>query len=276
MTDPVIPPQSTAGSGGLVTAMEGEDLPVGTPVTAGEYGLAPASPPSIAQGTTPRRTLRARDKFLWMWPVVALAIMAGVGMLWGSLGTFISGVIVIAVLVLFVGDEVLEAGHRLAVTVLAVLLVVIAWLGHQLGVPFFSTRDVKVNGTESFSAGSAPADFRGRKLSADDLKGVNLHGALLSGATLDGLDLHGMDLSGVKGQGASFRRAILDRARLDEADLRGADLREACLYGAVLRRADLRGVDATGADTTDVVADAKAVKQAAAWPAEGTGRNCGR
>ncbi len=80
----------------------------------------------------------------------------------------------------------------------------------------------------------------------------------------------------VKGQGASFRRAILDRARLDEADLRGADLREACLYGAVLRRADLRGVDATGADTTDVVADAKAVKQAAAWPAEGAGRNCGR
>ncbi|GAA4062613.1 pentapeptide repeat-containing protein [Nonomuraea soli] len=260
------PAQTTA------QAADDNDLPLGLPVTDEDL-RPPASPPAPAR--TPGRELRGRDRWLWLWPLLTLGVMVGVGMLWGSLGTFLSGVIVVAALILFVGDEVLQTAHRLAVTILAVVLVVIGWMGYQRGVPFFSTETLKAGGASPSESAPSPVDLRGRKLTADDLKGVNLRGADLAGAVLDGLDLHGVDLSGVNAQGASFRRSMLDRAQLNDADLRGADLREACLYGAQLRRADLRGVDATGADTTDVVADTETLERAASWPDEGTAGRCG-
>ncbi|MFI6476995.1 pentapeptide repeat-containing protein [Nonomuraea sp. NPDC050663] len=252
---------------------EDSRLPLAPPVTPEDW--SPPAPSAPIPAETPRRALRGRDRWLWVWPLVTLGVMVGVGMLWGSLGTFLSGVIVVAALILFVGDEVLQPGHRLAVTIVAVVLVVTGWLGYQRGLPFFSTETLKPGSAAPAESASSAVDLRGRKLTADDLKGVDLRGADLAGAVLDGLDLHGVDLSGVNAQGASFRRSMLDRARLDDADLRGADLREACLYGAQLRRADLRGVDATGADTTDVVADAETLERAASWPAEGTAGRCG-
>ncbi|MFB4293495.1 pentapeptide repeat-containing protein [Nonomuraea sp. ATR24] len=265
MSDPTTPhPPQAPGDG---------QLPVAAPVTVADYA-APAGPMPVAP-VPAGRELRARDRWLWVWPLVTLVIMVAVGMLWGSLGTFLSGVVVVAVLVLYVGDEVLQPGHRLAVTGLAVVLIALAWLGYQRGVPFFSPVSTGPGVTADSTAGSSPPDLRGRTLTAGDLEGVNLRGAQLAGAVLDGLDLHGVDLSGARAPGASFRGANLDRARLNDADLRGADLREACLYGAELRRVDLRGADATNADVTDVVADESQLKRAASWPREGTGRRCG-
>ncbi|MFC4534658.1 pentapeptide repeat-containing protein [Sphaerisporangium dianthi] len=207
---------------------------------------------------------RRSQQFLWLWPVAVLLLMVVSGGWWGSLGTFVAAVVGTCASVLFVGQEVLQPSHRLAVTTLSVLLVAGALLAHQYNL--LDTLAPAGRARPSVAKPSKTLDLRGKRVTPRDLNGRSLHGALLAGAVLDGLDLHNMDLSAVQARGASLRGTILDRANLQNADLRGVDFHGAYLYCADLRGAKLSGAELGEADVSNVRTDRNALRTAFGRP----------
>ena len=222
---------------------------------------------------------RRRDQSLWLWPVGVLLLMVLASTIWGSLGVFITAVITICTLTLFIGDTVLGSVVRVCIAAAAALLAAGALIGHAENYALFSTRQARPAVTAGEAKpGNQVINLEGQRVTLAELKGRNLHGALLAGADLSGLDLYGMNLNGIIAPGASFRRAILDRASLIDANLRGADLSGSCLHGAILTGAQLEGANATHADVTNSKVDPAATRMAAVWPSIKTGTfaaNCG-
>jgi hypothetical protein len=212
---------------------------------------------------------RKRDRLLWLWPVVAVFIMALSGAVFGAFGTLLTAVVVLSALILFVGEdnEVMGIRLRLGITVLALVLAAGLIVGNRAGIGFLSSTAQDFSAAaNSGSSGQHPLDLRGRRVSAKDIDGRDLRGAQLTGAVLDGLDLHGRDLRGATATGASLHGVNLEHARLNAADLRGADLHGACLYRADLSGALLDGADATGADVTSVSVSQSQTSKAMSWP----------
>ena len=137
-------------------------------------------------------------------------------------------------------------------SVLAVVLLVWAWLGEPLNGPHMALQILM--GKKDFSG----ADLEGASLSEAGLEGLLLEGAQLGGADLQRADLRGANLGGADLREAELSGADLSGANLREADLGYARLIEANLRGALLKGADLRGADLTAADVT-----AKQLAQAA-------------
>jgi hypothetical protein len=234
------------------------------PASTGDAGVhaTTQSPPAYPKAERPRR----RDQLLWLWPAVALVIVAGAGSIWGLLGVIIGAAVTVATLALFVGDVILSPGIRLGITVAAVLAVAATLVARQQDAAFFAAKSPAPGRTAAASAPAPVLDLRGKRVTLAELQGKSLRGALLGGANLDGLDLYGLNLAGIVAPGATFRSAILDRADLAGADLQGAVLADSCLHGANLTGANLDGVNAAGADVTDVRVSRLAIKQAAVWP----------
>jgi hypothetical protein len=234
------------------------------PAGVGDSNLRGAinSPDKDARVERPRR----RDQLLWLWPAVALIIVAGAGSIWGLVGVIIGAAVTVATLALFVGDVILRPGIRLGITVAAVLAVAATLVARQQDAAFCAAKSPAPSPAVAASAPAPVLDLRGRRVTLAELQGKSLRGALLGGANLDGLDLYGLNLAGILAPGATFRDAILDRADLAGADLQGAVLAGSCLHGANLTGANLDGVNAAGADVTDVRVSRSAIKQAAVWP----------
>lgn len=92
------------------------------------------------------------------------------------------------------------------------------------------------------------AQWPGRDLRHQQLRGASLCGANLIGCRLEDVDLRGADLWGANLALCSLRRADLRGARLSCASFAGADLRAARLAGAELTFCDLGGAHLACAD----------------------------
>ncbi|PRY40534.1 pentapeptide repeat protein [Umezawaea tangerina] len=202
---------------------------------------------------------RRRDQFLWLWPIGAVAVMAAAGHFFGAFGALLSAVVVVATLVLLIGDITISLRTRIWVLALAVLVAASVVVGRYAGVAILAAP------ADAFE----PLDLRGQIVDADAIRGRDLQNAQLAGAVLDDLDLRGLNLAGVKAQGASFRRAVLDEVQFTGADLRGADFTDACLERSDLSGAQLGGMIARGADVTNVVTDKELIANVVSWPEPG-------
>jgi hypothetical protein len=184
----------------------------------------------------------ARRVSIWIWPVVAIVLVAVAGQVFGLLGSIIAASCAAAAL-LFTAAELFRARRArrdAALLSIGCVLVVLAVFTLQGAVPW----------SRAVAAGGGLVDARGERPTPDDLRVPTLRGALLDGADLTGLDLGGRDLAGAEAAGAAFRDADLAGASLRGADLRGSDLTGACLDGADLTGADLTGAKVTGATVT--------------------------
>jgi len=182
-----------------------------------------------------------RQVSIWVWPVVAIVLVAVAGQVFGLLGALIGAGCAAAAL-FFSAAEVVRTrrARRLApIGALAFVLAVIAVFVLQGALPWS-------RGTPA-PAADVLLNARGERLTADDLREGNLRGAQLAGADLTGLDLPNRDLDGAAAPGAMFRDADLTGASLRGVDLRGADLSGACLDRADLTGADLNGARVGGA-----------------------------
>lgn len=181
---------------------------------------------------------RARQVSIWIWPLVAIVLVAVAGQVFGLLGAIITASSALAAL-LFTAAELLRSRRaRQSAAVVAVI-------GAVAVMALFALQGVMPWSRTSARPGNA-LDLRGHRISASNLTG-DLRGARLAGADLSAVNLHGRDLAGVDAPGTSLRNANLAGASLRGADLRGADLRGACLDTADLTGAELSGAEITGA-----------------------------
>lgn len=207
----------------------------------------------------------ARRVSIWIWPVVAIVLVAVAGQVFGLLGSIIAASCAAAAL-LFTAAELFRARRArrdAALLSIGCVLIVVAIFTLQGAIPWSHA---------AVAAGEALVDARGKRPTADDLRVPTLRGALLDGADLTGLDLGGRDLAGAEAAGTAFRDADLAGASLRGADLRGSDLTGACLDGADLTGADLTGAKVTGATVT---LPAGAVVSGSPLPVGERARSCG-
>jgi len=199
---------------------------------------------------------RRRDQSLWIWPVVALAVIALAGQLRDATAALLSAVVLVATLVLFIGDT-LHLWFRLAVLGVSIVLVATLVTSQVSGFDRLFRPHVGDDGR---------MDLRGQQISADQVSNLDFQRARLSGAVLDNLSLVSKDFTKVIANGTSFRGADLTNTTWLGADLRGADFRGACLVEADFTGARLDGIDATGADTSGVILPPQAMTNSL-WPA---------
>jgi hypothetical protein len=192
---------------------------------------------------------------LWVWPPLAVALIAVAGYSFGVAGALITAASTIAALI-FVAGDLLYAGQRrrawvvVALSLGAILLTALMW---QVKIPWVRMR----TGAQALTSG--PVDLRGMSISQAQATRLDLRGAQLSGAVLNGLILRGKQMEGVAASGASFRYADLSFASLRGADLNGADFSYACLIGT-----DFSGATLNGADVNHATLDIQALPPAVA------------
>jgi Pentapeptide repeats (8 copies) len=176
---------------------------------------------------------------LWVWPPLAIALIAVAGYKLGIAGALTTAASAIAALFFVAGDILYSGQRRRAFAILAISLgvIIVTALLWQAKVPWVRPRFAMQ------TAAPGPFDLRGSTVTQAQAARLNLRGALLSGAVLDGLDLRGKQMEGVSAAGASFRHADLSFASLRGADLNGADFSYACLIGTDFTGATLDGAD---------------------------------
>lgn len=208
-------------------------------------GPAPGGPPG-APGVNQQAeepTPPPKDWPLWVWPPLAIALIAVAGYRYGVAGALTSAASTVATLV-FVAGDFLYSGHRrrafavLAVSLGILVLTVLLW---QAKVPWFR----HPTGVQTVTLG--PIDLRGATVTQAEAARLDLRGAQLSGAVFDGLVLHGEQMEGVTASGTSFRGADLSFASFRGADLNGADFSYACLIGTDFTGALLDGANVSHA-----------------------------
>lgn len=216
------------------------------PSTAGPAAGAPPGVPG-KRGQDEEPAAPPKDWPLWLWPPLAVALVALGGYRFGIDGALTAAGSAISALV-FVAGDFLYAGHRRrALAVLAVSLGAIAVVGlmWETHVPFSRLP------TATQSVGPGPVDLRGRTITQKQVPGIDLRGAQLAGSVLNGLNLRTKQMQGADARGASFSHADLSFASLRGADLSGADFSYACLIGTDLTGAILNGADVSHA-TLDI------------------------
>jgi hypothetical protein len=176
---------------------------------------------------------------LWVWPPVAITLIAVAGYQLGIAGALTAAASSIAALVFVAGDFLYSGQRRRAVAILAVSLgvIVVAALLWQAKIPWIRLRLA----TQSVAPG--PVDLRGANITQAQAASLDLRGAQLSGAILNGLALRDKQMEGVIASGASFRHVDLSYASLRGADLNGADFSYACLIGTDFTGALLNGAN---------------------------------
>lgn len=179
---------------------------------------------------------RPKDRLLWVWPVVVIALTAAAGQVLGPFGVLVAGVGTTGALALYLGS-----GWAGRVFMLASAVVLgVALTGILLGRSYDVISDDPAQ--ERPSRFEAPRS----SLVGVDLRDADLRGAVLRYSDLDTADLRGANLTG--------------------ADLRGATLTDACLEGADLTDAILDGVSAKGAAVDRVVVTSEQIAMAEKWP----------
>lgn len=164
----------------------------------------------------------------WLWPAAAISVVAVADEAWGTPGAITCFGIILAVSCLTVG-RLFERVVRFRISLLSFAIGGTAIL---VAAALASISQVK----------TGPPDLRGKNVTQQQIRRLNLRGGLLAGARLTGLDLRRNSLAGTSAPGA-----VLAHARLDGVNMRGADLRGADLSGACLRGADLMGASLSGA-----------------------------
>lgn len=278
-TQDAAPPASVPPTGNLP---EPVDLPPPAPPPVGLFPAAPAAPVQPPLQVPPARR---RDRWLWLWPVVAVVAMAWAGELFGPFGALLAGAAMIGTLAFLLGGNVFTDDIRLVVSVAIGGVILLVVYGHAQGWPAFTGHPAESAASQTSAAAPVStqnvragarlpgADLDDLSMPFADLSGLTAEGAALRRATLDGADLTNATLRGADLQLAHLRRADLRGADLRGADLRGADLRDACLQGADLSGARLSGADAAGAATAGVVGAATVGVRN--WPRPGQNASCG-
>ncbi len=223
----------------------------------GASSQAPASAGATSAGgqpqggaTEPLSPPRHRRSSAWVWPALAVTVVALAGRFFGVWGALIVAGQTVATLLFAAADDSLNRSRRSWLTLTAVgagmiVIAVLFWQASSSGIlPKLGAGRAKV-------PSSGPVNLAGRRLTQSMLNAADLRGATLSGADFNGLLLTRLSLAGAVAPGASFVRSDLQGISLRGADLRGADFSMACLRGSDLSGAQLRGVDIAGADITD-------------------------
>jgi len=213
---------------------------------SGQHPAAPQPAPSDQPGTGVSKEEQSGEPAappkgwpLWVWPPVAIALIAIAGYWLGIAGAVIAAASAVAALV-FVGGDFLYSGQRrralaiLAVSVGVTLLAGLLWQGK---VPWTRLRMAGQNPMPG------PVSLRGVTITQEQVNKLNLRGAELAGSTLDGLDLHAKQMEGATAPGASFRHVDLSFASLRGADLNGIDLSYSCLIGTDFSGALMNGAN---------------------------------
>jgi hypothetical protein len=190
---------------------------------------------------------RRRDGILWMWPVVAVVIMAAAGAAKGPFGSLLACVALTATIVSFVGFAVLSPRFLVGVLIACLLAIGAIVTGHELGVRALTDRP----NTATASPASPPGYAHSPRITTEMIRSGSARGAFIPGAVFDGDNVPGADLVGIVAPGALMRNTTLDGGHLNGANLEGARMRHVHLAGADLRGADLRGADLRGADLRD-------------------------
>lgn len=180
---------------------------------------------------------------LWVWPPLAVALIAVAGYRFGIAGAITTAASSFAALV-FVAGDFLYSGHRrraFAVLALALAVILATGLQWQAKVPWIR-RAAPVP-----AAVPSPVNLRGATLTQARAAHLDLRGAVLPGAVLNGLSLRGRHMEGIAAPGISFRSADLSFASLRGADLNGADFSYACLIGTDFSGALLDGANVSNA-----------------------------
>ncbi|MFI0366957.1 pentapeptide repeat-containing protein [Actinomadura sp. 1N219] len=228
-----------------------------TSSVAGEQVL-PVDPP-------PPQGDRARGLPIWIWPALAITLVAVGGEFFGTSGSLAALGVCLAVGFVLMGRALNPREQGFAVA-LAILFAGLA----ALVIHASSARDlVDLGTTDKKPAG--PVDLRGKALTADVVNRTDFRGALLAGAQLGGLDLRHENFAGASAQGITLSRTRLDGVSFRGADLRGADLRDACLRRADLTGANLGGAWVDRADLDGAVYDEVAGKT---WSGKPSGGAC--
>lgn len=216
-------------SGGSQTAPEASPRASGSGHQDEDQPKEPAAPP--------------KGWPLWVWPPVAIALIAVAGYKLGIAGALTAAAAAVAALI-FVAGDVLYSGERrrptvvVALSLAVIILVALLW---QAKVPWIRLRVTPPAPTPG------PVDLRGATVTQAQATKLNFRGAELSGAVLNWLSLRGKPMEGVTAPGASFRHANLSFASLRGADLSGSDLSYACLIGTIFTGATLNGADVSHA-----------------------------
>lgn len=173
----------------------------------------------------------------WIWPPLAVALVAVGGYSFGALGVLLAAGSGAAVLVL-VADQVFtrsDGARWVAVAATAagvVVVVLVLWR----------------SGPDNQEAPDAVSTSSSREESdRHQLLQMVQPGARIPGVNLQGLDLSSRRLDGLFAAGATLVDVDLSGSSLRGADLRGADLTGACLLGTDLAGADLAGARVTNA-----------------------------
>lgn len=209
---------------------------------------------------------------LWVWPAVVIALVAVLGVLFGSDIALIIAGQVLAITVFAVAKQL--GGNQWLAAVIALLVsgvLVLAGMA-QLGQGFTFAPFRGITGASGSTRTESPAngDLRNRDLTQQDVRSIDFRRVDLAGANLDGLDLRGRNFDGVDASGTSFRGSDLSGA-----SLRGTILSGACLRGAHLQGADLTGADVSSADIAGATVPPGAAKAAGSWPsADATSTAC--
>ncbi|TDD38670.1 pentapeptide repeat-containing protein [Actinomadura sp. KC06] len=229
-----------------------------TSSAAGEQVL-PVDPP-------PPQGDQARALPIWIWPALAITLVAVCGEFLGTRGSLAAlGFCLVGGFVLM--GRALNPRERGFAVALAVVFAGLA----TLVIHGSSARDLFDPGTADKKP-AGPVDLRGKTLTADVVKRTEFRGALLAGAQLGGLDLRHENFAGASAQGITLSRTRLDGVSFRGADLRGADLRDACLRGGDLTGADLFGARVDRADLSGAEYDEAAEKTWRGKPSEGACR----
>lgn len=176
---------------------------------------------------------------LWVWPPLAIALIAIAGYIFGIAGALITAASAIAALIFVAGDLLYSGRQRRAwaVGALGIGVIILITLMWQTKIPWTRSRAAMQTGT------SGTATLNGMRISQAQVNKLNLRGAQLSGAVLNGLVLRQKQMEGITASGASFRHADLSFASLRGADLNGADFSYSCLIGTDFTGALLDGAN---------------------------------
>lgn len=139
--------------------------------------------------------------------------------------------------------------HRLAVIVLALMLLVVFPTSVQAASSSFTSRGAD-------SGENIGKDFSGQNLQSAEFANARLERANFSNADLRGVVFNGSTMTLANLHGADFTNGI---AYL--ADFTGADLSDAVLVEAIMLRSIFNNADVTGADFTNAVLDGPQVKK---------------
>jgi Pentapeptide repeats (8 copies) len=186
---------------------------------------------------------------LWLWPPIAIGLIAFAGQLFGTFAALLTATETVGAALYAAIACVKEPARRaiagaLSITLCTVLIVA--------GIAFIRT--ARHVGTQQPTAPAIPkqvVDFRGRTIKSAMLANLDFRGADLRGARLDKLDLRGKTFDGADAPGASFRGSQLEGVSMRGINLSGAQMQGSCLRHVDFSGADLNSVDVKGAEIED-------------------------